>query len=55
MNFIDGKNQGIKNDSEERLVNEKIDKMVGIIRRKGLEGHPALSVVYMKYLRDQMI
>lgn len=29
--------------------------MVGLIRRKGLEGHGSYFGVYLKYLRDQMI
>ncbi len=36
MNFVDFNTNAVKTPAEERLINEKLDRLVGIIRRKGL-------------------
>ena len=37
VNFLDFKRSGgVKNSMEESMINHKLDRLVGIIRRKGL-------------------
>ena len=37
VNFLDFKRSGgVKNSVEESMINDKLDRLVGIIRRKGL-------------------
>ena len=37
VNFLDFKGSGgVKNSVEESMINDKLDRLVGIIRRKGL-------------------
>jgi hypothetical protein len=52
VNFVDFKRNGVRNLAEESLINDKLDRLVGIIRRKGLEGQGASAITYLKYLRD---